>query len=313
MTMRAPLIGIDFGHASVKVASVARGKKPFVVGCGTVPVDPALLTKDGFKEPKAVAQAVLQALHLAVPKHLSKGQAVISLSESLLFRRIIDLPGTASLAVETVKLQAAEFLPLPLDEMEFDYIPLPHAEGAATRQVIAVACSSKIINEYVQVVKLAGLELIAIDSKPSCVARALSLPATQPVLLVDIGSEQVTLSIVQNGTVFVAALINVGANALYDPSTSQLLKEEEVMVAAKHIASLVGEEAGHVVKFFTSRESTSSVERAVISGGGAEQKVLLQALAAELPVKVLDVALLMPLPPQWDRRYVGAIGASLYV
>lgn len=307
------LIGIDLGHSSVKVAAVSAGNKHRLIGCGMVPVDPGLLSKDGFKEPAMVADAIKKALQIATPKHLAKGPVVIALSESLLFRRIIDLPISAPLTKETIKLQAAEFLPLPVDEMELDFLLLPQPEAAVVRQVIVVAAASKTIAEYVQVMRLAGLRLQAIDAKPSCVGRALDLPIAQPSLLIDIGSEQVTLSILKAGLVCVAAIINTGANSLADTTTGQPLEGEQIKAANIRLASAIADEASHVIKFFASRESASPVVgSAAVAGGGAEQGPLLLALANELSVKIIEVAAVLPLPPSCDRRYLGAIGASLY-
>lgn len=311
--MGKALIGIDLGHASVKVAAVSTGNKHRLIGCAMIPVDPGLLNKEGLKEPALVADAITQALQIATPKHLAKGPAVIALSESLLFRRIIDLPTSTPLNKETIKLQAAEFLPLPVDEMELDFLLLPQPEAAIVRQVIVVAAASKAIAEYVQVMKLAGLQLQAIDAKPSCVGRALDLPIAQPSLLIDIGSEQVTLSILKSGLVCVAAIINTGANSLADAATGQPLTGDQAEAANARLASAIADEAGHVIKFFASRESVSpGVVSAAVAGGGAEQGPLLAALARELSVKIIEVAAVVPLPPSCDRRYLGAIGASLY-
>jgi type IV pilus assembly protein PilM len=312
--MGGVVIGVDFGHASVKVAGLRLGAKPSLLGCKAVALDPQFLTKEGFKEPAAIAVALKEAVATSAPHRLPVVPCVVALSEVILFRKILELPvmTEGDDLRSAVRLQAAEFLPLPVDEMEVDYQVLGRAEGGDSQQVMVVGAPRKIIDDYLAVFKLAKLPLAAIDTKPAAVGRLLAAGVKDGVVLIDIGSELSTISIYQAGMVRVTSTVNMGGDIIKDAATGEVDTERDAKQLLR-LTQALGEEVDHVLKFYANRSAEAQpVSKALLAGGGSMIANLLEGVAKEIGIPVEINKPSLELPPFCDRRFGGAVGAALY-
>jgi Tfp pilus assembly PilM family ATPase len=119
------IAGIDIGHAAVKVVGIRSGRKPEFIGCKEIRLDHQYLVRDGFPDHQIVTRAIQEALKTAAPKPIKARELVITISESVVFRKIFDLEQLPeSQMTGAVRLAASEFLPDVIDQMEVDYQPL---------------------------------------------------------------------------------------------------------------------------------------------------------------------------------------------
>lgn len=310
------IVGVDIGHDSIKVAAIRRGNKPAFVGCCKVPIDSQYVRKDGFADPALVAAKLKEALRTAQPKALHPTAAVAVLPESIIFRKTVDLPMTVlpDEVAGAVRLQVAEYLPLPAENMQIDYRPVGVSADGQTQQIMVVAADYKIVNDYCAVFDKAGLELVAIDTKPASLGRAIVAAGEKDVvIIVDIGSEVTTVSVYHDGAIQVTSTLNQAANSLKDQATGTIDAEKSA-VLAKRLCQGISDEIEHVIKFYSNRSiATVSGHVSVrVAGGGSMVEGLDTMIGEQLALSVVSAKPLLAVPDYCDRRYLGAIGAALY-
>lgn len=310
------VIGIDIGHASIKVTAVQLGGKTHkIVGFNEVSVNPRSLGRDGLADPSDAIRALKQAMAEAKPKRIVGKAAYISVAESTVFRKVLDISKEVSLddLREVVRNEAASYLPDTLENLQLDYQILPSGDKDSY-QILVVAVEKANIDQYLAVLKGAKLQPMAIEPKPSSVARAIiPVDETSPVILVDIGSEQSSISVYADHLIWVTGTITAGGNIIKNPETGVIDEETRSAKAAK-LAGMLADEIDHVAKYYVNRARKGAKQPAAIylTGGGSNIEELKPLLEKTGDWKVRFGEPVIALPEGCDRRYLGALGSALY-
>lgn len=98
---------------------------------------------------------------------------------------------------KAIKLQAPQFIPMPLSEITLDYQIIENTPSYIT--VLIMAVPTEIITRYVKVAQLAKLDLRGLELESVAVARLLGLKEKIPAILVDIGGRSTSISVIDNG------------------------------------------------------------------------------------------------------------------
>jgi type IV pilus assembly protein PilM len=310
------VVGIDLGHASIKVVGLSVGKNPKVVGFAEMQVPPKSLDKESLENPAEAAAALKDALKMATPRAIKAKEAYLSVSESLVFRKIMEVPRNVSEAELPTVVRAAvvEFLPDDIESLELDYHPLPTPKEAVTQQVMVVAVNKKVVEQYLAVAKMAGLVVCAIDPKPSALLRAVIGPkVTEPIVIANVGAEMSTLALCADQVVWVASTVPTGGDSLKNPDTGQV-DEEKREEKLKRLVSSLADELDHVVKFYANRGSgtAAAIKEVRLVGSGSLIQGIEAALAMETGLKISLGQPLISVPEHFDRRFMGAMGSALY-
>lgn len=306
-------IGLDFGHASLRIVGVQSGRKPTVVGCAEAPVDPKWLQKEGFENHNGIAEALKEGMKKASPKHLTGRDVYVTVSESMIFRKLIELPPapTEQELAAAIKVEATQYLPEALEEMEVDFQVLGSATENGILQVMVVAVSRRVVQDMLEVLTAAKMVPRAFEPKPESVGRTLvSSTEKDAVLLVDIGQSRSTASVYDQGVVRVTSALNVGTSSLLEGG------ENDPEVIQERLPRLVGQisdEVDHVIKFYQNRTiHVGSVKKLQISGAGSLVEGAGEAIARAVDLPVAKSQPVIAVPTECDRRYFGALGAALY-
>lgn len=310
-------IGVDIGHASIKVVALTIGKNPRVTGFTEINVDPKELEKEGLENPTEVANRLKEALKLATPRPIHGKDAYVSVRETAVFRKILEVPRNINEAELPTVVRAAvvEYLPDDIDSLELDYQPLPTPKESPMQQVMVVAVSKKSIEQYLNLCELAGLNVMAIGTKSAALLRAVAGPrVTEPIVVVNVGSDTSTIVLCADHVVWVASTVTGGGNMLKDMATGEI-DQDRVPEKLRRLTNSLADELDHVVKFYANREggSNTTVKEVRVTGSGSLLvDGLDQLLAEESGLKVVYGQSPVPLPEKCDRRFMGALGSALY-
>ncbi|MFT3785700.1 MAG: pilus assembly protein PilM [Tepidisphaeraceae bacterium] len=147
-------------------------------------------------------------------------RVVIAAPQSALFTDVIDTPPPESNApvMQIVRSEMARGAQLANEPFVCQFWPLPKsARAGSSSQVMAVAFKESGAAPYVDLFAAAGLDLCAIDSPASALARACSPVSTdaQLVLLADLGALCSNLVLASQGrVVYQRSLADFGMDAL---------------------------------------------------------------------------------------------------
>lgn len=306
-----PLFGLDIGFSSIKVMQIAhKDKRQSVTGYGVINFDSKAIENGVIVDPESIAKAVHSLFEKNIVGSITTKRVVLSVPASLTFNRAITLPKMKKQDIAAaVKLEAEQYIPVPLDDLYLDYSMISNTTKGT--ELLVVAVPKKIIDSYVTLTRLLGLETIAIETTIAASSR-LFVQAEQsdvPTVLIDLGSTSSDLTIydktlIVTGTVpgggdsfteAIAAKLGVSHQEAHVIKTKYGLglskKQTEIMECLSPILDQLGKEIRRMVRYYEERTTTEDKIRQIVTmGGGANMPGLSEHLTSvlRLPVRMCD-------------------------
>ncbi len=253
---KSSYLGVDIGSHSVKVVELANEKgraklmtygyserKP---GEGGVPL---------LDDPKAAGNLLAVVCKKA---GATSTRAVAAIPVSNLFSTIIAVPrrGTEKELKPLIDSQIAKLSPLPIAEMVtystfIDEMGKKKGEQGTRGQgtgnkdalqakkpseyvrVLVTGGAKSLIQKYIEIFRVAKLELLSIDAEPFALIRSLVGKDKMPMAIVDIGDSRTNITIVEKGIPFLTRSINLGGSAVTKRITEQMGVPEDQAIQIK--------------------------------------------------------------------------------
>lgn len=296
--IKKPIFGLDIGYNSLKVVQVkGEGRGASLVGAAEVAIGENSLTKDGVKDKQKVAQFIRQAVSAAKPRAISARIVASALPESLVFTKTLDLPAMSPQEIgKNIPYQATEFFPIPAEETYMDWQIVGQKENAL--EVLVVAAPKILVDALYETVKLAGFDLLGLETKPVAVVRAL-LPKEEmrPHLIVDIGAENSNLTCFDEGTLKMTSTAACGGNDLQkDPQNAIKALSSEII---------------HLMKYYQNRVGQAEVfSKILLAGGGANAATVGPTIENLVKIKT-EVGLPQIKLQNYNPKFAAAIGLAM--
>lgn len=215
--MAVEYFGLDFGHYTLKAVELKRNGKGFsLIGFGAFPTPTNVLGSENDDQKNSLVKAIKS---LAKDLNIKTKKVVISIPESFVSSRLIQVPYVDDAQLdEAIHWQAKQYIPVPLDEVNMSYRRIGEsytADGVKQWNIFLVAVSKLLIEYYVNILKRAGLEAIAIETQSAAIARSISKNGDKTSsLILDFGFETVTIAIIKNGELIYSQSVPTGSNSL---------------------------------------------------------------------------------------------------
>jgi type IV pilus assembly protein PilM len=267
--------GLDIDGDFLAAAVNAKGHIQRVVSAD---LDPGLVTDGEIEDVGELAETIKsffkdQGLPRRVRLGLSNQQIVV---------RHLDLPPFENLRdlEAAVRFQAAEAIPMPLEEAVLDWQLVPRGapdpggpsdDGPTMVRVIVVAARSSMIDRVVDVARRAGLRPEGIDLNAFALIRALSDPGVPD----DAAKVYCHLAGTTN-----LAIAQASACLFTRPLATNWAEEGE------HVGLALAEEIRLSIDYSMSLADAPSVTEVLLSGPGATREGLAGDLATNLGVPV---------------------------
>lgn len=201
------LLGVDISSTAVKVLQLSRSGERYRVDHYAVEPLPAnAVVEKSVVEYDQVADAVRRALARSGSKLKTVAAAVAGAS---VITKLIPMPADLSedeLEAQ-VELEAANYIPYPIEEVNIDFEAVGAMPGApGMQQVMLVAARSEEVGARQSVLEIAGLtakvidvEAFAIENAFALMSEEMRIPPGGLVALVDIGATSTSLNILRDG------------------------------------------------------------------------------------------------------------------
>jgi type IV pilus assembly protein PilM len=291
--------GLDIGHATMKMVQVSgSGVTSRLHGAVEVAVPENSITKDGIKEKKKLAQIIKAAVKEAQPSPITAKIVSSALPESLVFTKLIDLPKmTDKELAKNIPYQATEFFPLPVEETYMDWQVVGTLPNNSI-EVLVVAAPRILVNDLIETVKLAGFELMGLETKPIALLRALIKKSEPgPIIVMDIGATNTSMVCFDQGTLKLTSTLTFGGDQIK-------------LEPAEHIKSL-SEEVIHLIKYYQNRLGQVQVfKKIILAGGGANIHQIPIVLQQLVKIKAEVGEPLIRLK-NYDPKYAASIGLAM--
>lgn len=333
------MFGLDVGHGTVRLMQLAAGKKCKVIGYGEISFDPSAVEDGVIVKHEVLAAAIQKLFKHSLIGDITTKRVAVSLPIARAFTRSIDLPrlSEGELA-QAVKTEADQYIPAAADDLYLDYSVASRGETKST--VFIVAMPRKIVDSYLVLTRLLGLEAVLIQTTSSAGVRLFTHDSHSdlPAVLVDFGSDSADITIYDHGpivsgtvacggeqiTQLIASSLSVSEREAVIIKTKYGLalskKQKQIEAAIEQPLSLLVREVRRTIRYYEERsKSKHPISQVVIMGGGGNMPGLTDYLTSNLRIPVrafdptlyLDFGRLQPISIGDRMSYVTAAGLSL--
>lgn len=290
---RPPLLGLDISSTSIKLIELSESGSGHKVESHAVePLPPEAVVEKTILDVEAVGECVRRAIKKsgAKAKH-----AAVAVAGSAVITKVITMPAALSESdLETqIQLEADQYIPYPLDEINLDFEVLgPTERNPETVDVLLAASKSENVEMRSAAAEIGGLIPKVVDVEPYTIEHAYSTLTDQltengvdkTVAVLDVGATMTSLNVLHDGRLIYTREQSFGGKQL----TEEIMRryglsyedagrvkregglpdnyEPEVLEPFKHT---MAQQVSRFLQFFYSAGVHDSVDQIVLAGGCA--------------------------------------------
>lgn len=308
-----PLFGLDIGHDTLRVMQFDMGHKvPRLKGYGSITFDSSA-TQDGvIVKPELIAKAAVNLFHKELIGDISTNRVAVSLPAAKALTRAVRLPRMSPKDLEeAVRTEAEQYIATSIDDVHLDFTTI--REDNDGLEVFVVAMPKQIVDSYLVLTRMLGLEAVLLDTAIGASAQlfAHDKQSDIPSVLVDFGAESTDITVFNHGLV-VTGTVAFGGDDItttivrtlgVTPREAIMLKSKyglsvsavrkQVVTAMEPSLELLLKEIRRTIRYYEQRYTKEPpIGQIVIMGGGANMPGLAGYLTERLrlPVRSFDPA-----------------------
>lgn len=304
------LVGVDIGSSSIKVCEIKEGKAGVrsLVRFGYHPLPPQTIVDGHVMNSGAIVEGLEKLFHKA-----KRRDVALRISGHSVIIKKINIPlMTAEELSQQINWEAEQYIPFDIADVQIDYQVLQERPDAGQMEVLLVAAKREEIGDLTNLAFEARLKPRVVDldafTVQNCFEAAYGgFPAGQTIALLHMGASIATLNMVSNGLTAFTRDITSGGNAITAEVQRRLgvsFEEAELFKcgqsaqpAPPQVADIVREGAvalaGEIQRsldFYIATSGDRNIDKIYVSGGNANVRPLLEAVAAgaRVPVEMID-------------------------
>lgn len=319
------IVGLDIGTTSLKFVQLTKSKdKISLKNYGILETREYLDRGNGFLQTSALKMdpsLIASLLKVLIRESNLKGKKfVASIPSFAAFFTPLDLPLLSPAeTAKAVLFQARQYIPIPIENASLDWTKtgeFTNPQGGKMQRILLTAIPKDTVAIYQKAFKLAGLQLVGLETEAQALARSLS-GRSSTSLLIDIGGQSTTIAISSSGilrlasqtdyaglTLTQALARSLGLNAQRSEDLKRLRGlsenkgEVELSIALYPFIDIILQEARRLKNLYERNNSESPVSEIILFGGGAKMNGLADYVSARLGIPVVfpDVFSLVFLP-----------------
>ncbi|HEX5797183.1 MAG TPA: type IV pilus assembly protein PilM [Candidatus Saccharimonadales bacterium] len=307
-----PIFGLDIGLSSIKVMQLeTSSKKARLLGYGIGGFDPKAIKDGVIIDHELLAKAVRNLFEKNIVGEITTRRVAMSVPAILTYMHTINFPPIKESELkEAVDLESEQYIPLPQQDLYTDYEIIE--KNSDKLEILTVAVPRKIIDSYMALVEILGLEAVSFDTSISSSGRLFKTFESSsdiPSVLIDFGSISADITIFAK-TNIVSGTIPAGGDTFTNLLAQKLglsreeahviktkygiskskRQEEIVKIMQPELDQLV-REVKRMMRYYSERtQSKGNIGQVITMGGGANMPGLSDYLtnALRLPVRTYD-------------------------
>ncbi len=294
------IIGLELGSSAVKAVELRNDSGDFtLVTYGSGVHDQDVVRNDAQANTSHMVQTIRDLLEQS---RVTTDRVVVSLPAMNVFHTTFEIPTMATKDMESaIQWEARRMLPLATDKMSLDWHPLSEQPTQNnTIPIILTAAPKDVVNQYVSIIRDAGLSLVGMETEINALQRSL-LPQTHGnYMVIDMGASNTNAAIFTNLAPMIVRNVNVGSTALRNQIASALnITPERAASVRQDIGLAFGESGNHpatqAIKFVMDSMIIKEMKRVVdafkqpiagiiLAGGAAHLKGAAQYFQEQLQI-----------------------------
>lgn len=240
------ILGVDIGTGGIKLVEFSHVKNRPQLHTYAFTENVGIVSEKGIMEdPKRAAELLKKMMKEAKTATV---RAVAGLPGSAVFSSTLSVPSTSGKELKrAIEWQARKLIPLPIEEMVLDWKILadgedkklisdsrgllqqpeaksiftkpmpegpPQLSGKKAMRVLITGAAKSLVIKYAEFAKLAGLELLALETEIFALIRSLIGKDPSTVMLIDFGTMRTSIVVVEQGVPVLTRSIAMGGGTI---------------------------------------------------------------------------------------------------
>ncbi|MEA2038715.1 MAG: type IV pilus assembly protein PilM [Thermodesulfobacteriota bacterium] len=317
------LVGLDIGSHSIKLVEIGHTKKGRVLkNFGIIGLPPEAIIEGSIKKTQIVSSALKNLFRNLRVKN--KNVATSISGYSVIVKKISLRARDKSELEATIHEEAEQYIPFDVNEVRLDFDVLsPVDESAKSVQegeegdrdfieVMLVAAKKDNVDDYVSVLRSAGLTPVVLDVDVFALQNALEISSYEPegcYALVSVGAEELGINAIKNGVSLFTRDSSYGGSQITEAIMSELNvnfeeaekiklggkkmeSEDREMRLQKIVSSTVSDwvnEIKRALDFVGTTYANETMEKIYVCGGASRTPGFKEFLGKETNIPVLDL------------------------
>lgn len=325
------IIGLDVGSQQVKVVQLKESKGSYRLERLTVaPLQPELIVDGSILDATRVVEVIRELISTS---DIKTKDVTLSVSghSSVIIKRVALPQMSEDELDESIRFEAEQYIPFDIEDVNLDFQILGPAEEDNMMDVIIVAVKKDKINEYVSVVREAGLNPVIVDVDAFALENMYELnyevKENENVALVNIGASMININILKGGVSVFTRDSSVGGNLLTEAlqkeftisyAHAEKLKQGEALegISQEDIAVVLGSASEDIITeisrsfdYFRDTTNYENINEIIVSGGATLISGIVSSLEERtgIPVQIAEPFKNVEVPEMFDAEYIKRI------
>jgi len=304
------LVGLDIGSRSIKAAEIIDTKRgPTLKHFGIVDIAHGAIEEGTINDPESVAESIRQ---LFKSYNIKESNVAVSIGGYSVIVKKINVQTMAEEQLqETIHFEAEQYIPFDISDVNLDFQILGENESNPSQMnVFLVAAKKDMVNDYINLVNLAGLNPCIVDVEAFALQNTFEANYNvqdENIALIDIGASKTSLNILKGSSSLFMRDVSLGCGQINQKIMSLIECSFEEAEQLKYgdnpdkltpedlkgiVSSVVSDwctEIRRALDFFYSTYPEDQIKRIIISGGGANINEFRDLLATEASAEVESI------------------------
>jgi type IV pilus assembly protein PilM len=284
-------IGLDIGSSYLKVVQLKEKKGSYELAAfDMLQLPPELIVEGSIIDSLRLVESIREILKKSKIK--AKNTVIgIAGHASVIIRRITLPEMTEEELSESIRFEAEQYVPFDVEDVNIDFQILGPKEEPGQMDVMLVAVKKDIINEYINVVREAGLNPVVVDVNAFTLGNMYEInyeiEPDRNVALVNIGASTINLNLLKGGVTIFTRDSSLGSNVHTEALQKEFsvtyeqaerlkmgdsvegVSDEEAQAVVNTASEEIIGEVGRSIDYFRSTAYNEDIHEVMLSGGGA--------------------------------------------
>ena len=302
------IVGLDIGSRSIKAAELTETKQGLSLKrFGIMDIAHGAIEEGTINDPETVAESIKQ---LFKSYNIKESNVAVSIGGySVIVKKISVQTMDEEKLQETIHFEAEQYIPFDISDVNLDFQILGESESnPGQMNVFLVAAKKEMVNDYINLVNLAGLNPCIVDIEAFALQNTFEANydmQSENTALIDIGASKTSLNILKGNSSLFMRDVSLGCGQInqkimsliecsfeeaeqlkYGDDKPDRLTSEDLKGIVSSVVTDWCTEIRRALDFFYSTYPEDQIKRIILSGGGANIGEFRELLATEASAEV---------------------------
>jgi type IV pilus assembly protein PilM len=305
------IVGLDIGSRSIKAAELTETKQGLSLKrFGIMDIAHGAIEEGTINDPETVAESIKQ---LFKSYNIKESNVAVSIGGySVIVKKISVQTMDEEKLQETIHFEAEQYIPFDISDVNLDFQILGESESnPGQMNVFLVAAKKEMVNDYINLVNLAGLNPCIVDIEAFALQNTFEANydmQSENTALIDIGASKTSLNILKGNSSLFMRDVSLGCGQInqkimsliecsfeeaeqlkYGDDKPDRLTSEDLKGIVSSVVTDWCTEIRRALDFFYSTYPEDQIKRIILSGGGANIGEFRELLATEASAEVESI------------------------